>query len=140
MEESAISKWDNVYRLFQMKIEEASTEYSRVTMPVTDMTCNGMGFVHGGILFSLGDIAFGAAANFGQATGTVTLSSNVQFLAPGKHGPLVAEARCIRAGKHILVYNVDITDARGQLVMHGTYEGFRTDFAFTETKAEKSGE
>ena len=109
-------------------------------MPIEPKACNGMGFVHGGVLFALGDIAFGAASNFGQPTGTVTLSSNVQFLSPGKDGPLIAEAKCIRSGKHIVVYNVDIHDAKGVHVLHGTYEGFRTDFAFTETKAEKSGE
>ena len=140
IQEQAITKWDNVYHLFNMKVEEASPEYSRVNMPIEPRACNGMGFVHGGVLFALGYIAFGAASNFGQPTGTVTLSSNVQFLSPGKDGPLIAEASCIRSGKHIVVYNVDIHDAKGVHVLHGTYEGFRTDFAFTETKDEKSGE
>ncbi len=132
--ESAIEDGDRVYSLFNMKIEEASPQHSRVSMPITDITCNGMGFVHGGVLFSLADIAFGAASNFGEKTGTVTLSTSMQFLAPGRHGPLVAEANCIRAGRHIVVYSVDIHDANDLLLAHGTFEGFRTDFAFTNLK------
>ena len=66
IQELAITKWDNVYHLFNMKVEEASPEYSRVSMPIEPKACNGMGFVHGGVLFALGDIAFGAASNFGR--------------------------------------------------------------------------
>lgn len=138
MEEQAIARGDRIYRLFDMKIEEASQEYSRVTMPLTEKTLNGMGFAHGGVIFSLADIAFGAASNFGEKTGTVTLSANIQFLNPGKDGPLVGEARLIRGGRHIVVYSIDITDARGILVAHGTYEGFRTDFAFTNFAKDKA--
>ena len=139
--ETALEKGDRIYNLFNMKVEEVSAQHSRISMPITDITCNGMGFVHGGVLFSLADIAFGAASNYGPKTGTVTLSSNMQFLAPGRHGPLVAEANCIRSGHHIVVYSVDIRDANGLLLAHGTFEGFRTDFAFTvpnedETKDE----
>ena len=63
IQELAITKWDNVYHLFNMKVEEASPEYSRVSMPIEPKACNGMGFVHGGVLFALGDIAFGAAGH-----------------------------------------------------------------------------
>ncbi len=130
----AILRGDNVFRLFNMNIEEATPEYSRVTMPVQpEKCCNGMGLVHGGVLFSMADVAFGAAANHGEKTGTVTLSANVQFLMPGQFGPLVAEARRLRGGRHIVVYSIDIHDAQSTLLFHGTFEGFRTDFAFTES-------
>ncbi|MDO5537336.1 MAG: PaaI family thioesterase [Desulfovibrionaceae bacterium] len=135
MEETAIEKGDQVYKLFQMKIEEASQGYSRVTMPVTDITTNGMGFVHGGVLYSLADIAFGAASNFGEKTGTVTLSSHISYLSPGRKGPIVAEAKALRTGRHVVLYNIDIHDADGRHLAHATFEGFRTDFAFTNVKA-----
>ncbi len=134
MEESAIQKGDNVFRLFQMNIEEASKNYARVSMPITEITRNGMGFVHGGVLFSLADITFGAAANFGQKTGTVTTSSNMNYLVPATKGPIVAEAKCIRHGHHIVIYDVNVYDADKVLVCHGTFQGFRTDYSFSNIK------
>ena len=65
-----------------------------------------MGFAHGGAIFALADVAFGAAANAGRETGVVSLTSSIEFLRPGKVGPLAAEARVVREGNHILSYDV----------------------------------
>ncbi len=127
---SAVKKGDSVYSHFEMDIEEASPEYSRVIMPVSEKTVNRMGFVHGAVIYALADIAFGVASNHGEETGTVTLSSHISFLSPGREGPLTGEARCLRKGRRIVVYDVDIKDARGRLLAHATFEGCRTDFSF----------
>ncbi len=134
MQETAIEKGDRIFKLFQMTIEEVRQGYARVSMPVLDIMLNGMGFVHGGALFSLADIAFGAAANFGEKTGTVTLSSSISYLTPGREGPIVAEATAVRSGRHVVLYNVDIRGPNQALLCHATFEGFRTDFAFTNLK------
>ena len=58
-----LAELDNMYKLLDMHIEEARPEYSRVTMPITQKVKNGMGIAHGGAIFTLADIAFGAACN-----------------------------------------------------------------------------
>ena len=130
----AILNHDQVYRIFGMTIEEATPEHSRVVMPSGPNVTNGMGMAHGGAVYSLADIAFGAAANCGEATGTVTMSSSVQFLSPGKNWPLTAEAFLIRGGKHVVTYSVSVRDAAGALVANATFQGFRTDHAFIGKK------
>ncbi len=127
MPAQAIEQNDKIFRLFNMKLEKVSQGRSLVSMPVADCILNGMGIVHGGALFSLADIAFGAAANFGSKTGTVTVSSHISYLAAGRKGPITAEANCVRAGKHVVVYDVEIRDADKVLLAKGTFEGFRTD-------------
>lgn len=84
-----LAELDNMYKLLDMHIEEARPEYSRVTMPITQKVKNGMGIAHGGAIFTLADIAFGAACNSDARTGVVSLSTSIQFLAPGREGPLL---------------------------------------------------
>ncbi len=139
MAETAIEKGDRVFHLFQMKIEEVRQGYARVSMPILDIMRNGMGFVHGGVLFSLADIAFGAACNYGEKTGTVTLSSSINYLHPGRKGPITAEASSLRSGRHVVLYNIDVRDADGVLLCHGTFEGFRTDFEFSNLDPKLGG-
>ncbi len=132
MEQQLIEKEDRLFSLFNMKLEEASDDHSRISMPVTDTMLNGVGIVHGGVLFTLADIAFSAAANYGGKRGTVTLSSHMSYLAPGRKGPLTGQAKRIRSGKHIAVYDVEIHDADNVLLAKGTFEGFHTGMDHTQ--------
>lgn len=122
-----VAKYDRLMRHLGMTIEEASREYARVTMPIADEIKNGMGLAHGGAIFALADVAFGAAANAGQINGVVSLNAAIEFLRPGLAGPLKAEARLVRKGAHIQSYNVEVRDANDQLVARCMSTGFQTD-------------
>ena len=84
--------------------------------------------------FTLADIAFGAASNCEEETGTVTLSTSIQFLAPGRKGPFTAEARLVRGGRRIVTYDVDVRDADGTLLVHAVTQGMKTDRPFKVVK------
>ena len=127
-----LAELDSLYRLLDMHVEEARPEYSRVTMPITDKIKNGMGLAHGGAIFSLADITFGAASNSDAETGVVSLSSSIQYLSPGRVSPLTGEARLIRGGKHVVTYDVDVRDGAGTHVAHCTFQGYRTNFPFVK--------
>lgn len=58
--ENYVAKHDKLVRHLQMNIETASKGYAKVTMPITENHKNGMGMAHGGAIFSLADVAFGA--------------------------------------------------------------------------------
>lgn len=122
-----VAKHDKLMRHLGMTIEEATREYARVSMPIADHNKNGMGLAHGGAIFALSDVAFGAAANAGQVNGVVSLTSSIEFLRPGRVGPLSAEARLVRKGAHIQSYTVEIRDAEGQLIARSMATGFQTD-------------
>lgn len=122
-----VAKHDKLVRHLGMRVEKATPEFSRISMPLTESIKNGMGVAHGGAIFALADVAFGSAANAGRDTGVVSLTSSIEFLRPGKVGPLVAEARVVRRGSHVLSYEVDIADGEGTLIARAQSTGFVTD-------------
>lgn len=122
-----IEERDMFARMLGMVIEEADIGYARVSMALTKNHCNGVGMAHGGAIFSLADVAFGAAANGAYDHAVVTLSSNIIFLQPGRVSPLVAEARVIRRGAHIANYDVIVRDGAGTEVARSQSSGFLTD-------------
>ncbi|MDR1776862.1 MAG: PaaI family thioesterase [Desulfovibrio sp.] len=122
-----VAKHDKLLRHLDMTIEEARPDYARVSMPLNEHVRNGMGVAHGGAIFSLADVTFGAAANADRKTGVVSLNTTIEFLRPGKAGPLVGEARLVRGGQHIMSYDVEIFDASGELIAKAMCAGFLTD-------------
>ncbi len=122
--ENYVAAHDKLVRHLQMTIESANRGYARVSMPLTENHKNGMGVAHGGAIFSLADVAFGAAANAGRENG---VSAAIEFLRPGKIGPLTAEARVVRDGQHVQNYDVQIFDGSGALIARTMATGFLTD-------------
>lgn len=122
-----VAKHDKLVRLLNITIEEATREYACASMPITDFNVNGMGVAHGGAIFALADVAFGAAANADQETGVVSLNAAIEFLRPGMASPLRAEARLVRYGAHIHSYNVEVRDAEDRLIARCMSTGFQTD-------------
>ena len=61
------------------KVEIVAPGHSRVTLIVTDKLLNFHGTTHGGIVFSVGDIAFAAAGNSRGQT-AVALNMTISFL------------------------------------------------------------
>ncbi|MBS1108360.1 MAG: thioesterase superfamily protein [Anaeromyxobacteraceae bacterium] len=72
---------------------------------------------HGGVVMALADVALAVAAitQDGAARGAITVDLSVSFLGPGK-GTLLAEARCLRAGRSLAFSEGEIRDAEGSLV------------------------
>ena len=120
VDKNYITKHDKLLRLMQMKIEEATPEYARVTMPLLEQHKNGMGV-------ALADVAFGAASNADRDCGVVNMMSSIEYLRPGRVGPLMAEARAVRIGGHIANYDVQIFDGEGALIARAIVSGYLTD-------------
>ena len=93
----------------------ASTEivkpgHSRTSMTVTEEMCNFHGTIHGGIIFSIADMAFGAAANsYGRIA--VAMNVNINFIRAAKPGDcLLAEAIEQHRGGKTALYDVTVTE------------------------------
>ena len=92
--------------------------WARVTLTLKDDHLNFMGLIHGGVIFSLADVAFGAAANsFGSKA--MALSVNINFQAPAPPGDTItAEVELIsRAGK-MGYYDMKVRDSGGKDVAY----------------------
>jgi acyl-CoA thioesterase len=89
-------------------VEIPSPGHSRVSLTVTKEMVNFHGITHGGLIFTLGDIAFAAAGNSHGQT-AVALNVNICFLkASGVGDRLVAEAQEVNAGGRTALYEIKV--------------------------------
>jgi len=90
--------------------------FCRLGLTVQPHMVNFQGYPHGGVIFSLADIAFGAACN-AHGEPAVALNMTISFLTAVPAGSrLVAEAREIKQGRRAGFYQVDVTSEMGALV------------------------
>ena len=78
----------------------------------------------GGAIFTLADFAFAVAANGFAERVTVSQAVSITFLSPARGGELLAQARCLKAGRTTCLYEVEVRDELGTYVAHGTVNGF----------------
>jgi len=98
------------------RLLEIRPGYARVALTLGPQHRNFMDMVHGGVIFSLADVAFGAAANsFGSKA--MALSVGIDFLAPpDPEGEMTAEVELVsRAGK-MGYYRMTVVDGGGRNV------------------------
>jgi len=82
--------------------------YSKIKMKIRPEMLNGLGVVHGGILFSLADSAFGFACN-NRNNKSLALETSINFLKPVYSGDeLVAETKEFHNGSSTGLYQVSI--------------------------------
>lgn len=106
---------------------EIAQGYAKVELPVKPGHRNVHGSVHGGCLFTLADTVGGAAAA-SYGTYATTVNANINYLRPAVNGTLLtAQAREIKHGKNISVFNVEIRDEKDTLLAQGTFSYFNLD-------------
>ena len=105
-------------------IEEAEDGYARCSMPLAKIHRNARGAVMGGAIFTLADFAFAVAVNGHAERVTVSQHVSITFLSPARGTTLLAEARCVKAGRTTCLYTVDVTDDAGTHVAYATVNGF----------------
>jgi len=104
---------DAYARALGANIEAIEPGYSRVSLVVTPDMLNFHGITHGGVVFSLADIAFAAAGNSHGQT-AVALNVNISFTnATGVGAHLVAEAREVNLGRATGLYEIVVTEREG---------------------------
>lgn len=126
VENNYVARHDKLVKYLDIVIEEASPEFARASMPLTENHKNGMNVAHGGAIFALADAAFGAAANSGRTVGVVNVTSSIEYLSPGRTGPLTAEATLERAGKRLVYYTVRVYDGERKLIAQCMATGYVT--------------
>lgn len=105
-----------VMRSLGVEVIEVRAGYTRMAIEVRPDIANVHGSCHGGVIFTLADIAFGMAGQAGNEK-AMSASAEIQFLAPAMVGTrLFAEAReTWRRGKNA-IYDVVMTTDGGEVV------------------------
>ncbi len=107
-----------------IRIEKAEPNYALCSLEPSKEHMNANGKVMGGAIFTLADFTFAVASNTGNAP-TVTLTSQISFLAPAGAEKLYAEAKCIKSGKSTAMFLVEIHTKSGELVASVSVTGAR---------------
>lgn len=114
-------------RKLGIEVEEIAHGYARAVKTIQADELNPAQTAHGGVYFTLADVTSGAASSsLGFASATV--SADYHYLRSCHAGDtLTAEAREVKSGKTLCVYEVQISDQHGRLVGTGTYTYFILD-------------
>ncbi|MBP9995756.1 MAG: PaaI family thioesterase [Lachnospiraceae bacterium] len=112
----------NEYNKFLgFEILELSSTYSKSRMKCDNRLHNTYGSMHGGALLSFVDVMAGATACMCGYYAT-TVSANLNFLLPGVNTEYIyCECLKLKTGKHMLVYDIRITDDAGNLLDSGEF-------------------
>lgn len=117
---------DRSMKKLGIKITGMEPGWAKSEMPYDEeIHANSIGGVHGGMIFTLADSVGGTAA---VTRGNLVTTSNgsIHFLnAALRPEKLIGEAREIKCGKNLLVYDVHITDETGKLIAQATMSFFR---------------
>lgn len=99
-----------------IEVIDVKEGWARTQLRVTQKHLNSVDIAHGGIVFSLADVAFGLAANsYGRVA--VTLSAEISFFNPALEGMIiVAEAEELALKHKIASYLVSVKDESGLLL------------------------
>ena len=91
-----------------IQVDEAKRGYCSCSVLVSEKMLNFLGLVHGGLLFSLADVAFSVASNMeGPVAYAIDVSGS--FFKSAKVGDtLTARATRVHRGKKIGVYRMEI--------------------------------
>mgnify|MGYP001623040509 CR=1 FL=1 len=104
-----------------LSITEIRPGSASTKMPVTGHHMNPIGSVHGGCLSTMADVTGGAAAS-SYGWQVTTLDCDLHYLRPGLDvSCLYGEARELKRGKRVLVYEVSVRDQRGTVLAEGIY-------------------
>ncbi len=85
---------------------------------------NALGGIHGGVIFSLADIAFAAACNAGDGC-YIGLQAEIRYISTTRDKTLTATARRVGSSKRLTHYQVHIEDGQGKAIALFTSTAYR---------------
>lgn len=96
-------------------VDKVEPGFAQCSLTIMPHHRNAMGGVMGGVMFTLADLAFAAAANTESLTQEtslvwVSLNSSIHYLAQPKGQRLIAETSCVKQGRTTCVFNIHIHD------------------------------
>jgi acyl-CoA thioesterase len=106
-----------------IQLVEAQPGRALARLRVEEKHLNGLGFVQGGVIFTLADFAFAAASN---EAGNLTLGINaaISYIKGPRGKVITAEAKELSATNRLCTYEIDVRDENGELAAKMTATGY----------------
>jgi acyl-CoA thioesterase len=99
-----------------MTVEELSKGYAKIKMPVRPEFLNFENMLHGGVVSSLLDQAFGCSLNTLDYI-YVAVQLNINFMSTAPAGEtLYAEGKVVHAGRSLGIAEMTVSDSNGKLI------------------------
>ena len=117
---------DEFARQNGIEIVEIADGYARTQVRIEPHHLNAGGYVQGGVLFTLPDLAFAAATN-SHGTLTVTSTANITFVRGATGGIITAQAQELVNHHHLPFCEVRIIDGESNLLAIFTASGYRKE-------------
>lgn len=112
-------------RLIGLQLITAGEGCAELCLPMRPELLNPLGKVHGGVIYTLCDVAAGAATASSGRVG-VTLNSSMSYLRPGEPtADLIAKTRLLKLGRTTAVHDVDVYQGE-RLIASGQFTMFFT--------------
>jgi len=104
-----------------IRLLSAGKGSARAEVEIKEHHLNGLDIAHGGIIFTLADMAFAAASN-SHGIDAVAVNVSISFFKAVQNGRLFAEATEISKNRKLATYRIDVTDEAGEIIasMQGT--------------------
>lgn len=108
-----------------IKLMELRDDFASCKAELTPEAINSQGIAHGGLIFSVCDVAAGfAAANIDRRC--VTQAANIYFLRPAQGDYIIATAEPVKNGKTVSVIDAKVFDDQERLVAEAMFSIFYT--------------
>ena len=117
---------DEFARQNGIELVEIAEGYAKTQVCIEPRHLNANGYVQGGVLFTLADLAFAAATN-SHGTLTVTSTANITFVHGAKGGIITAQAQEMVNNHRLPFCKVLILDETGNLLAVFTASGYRKE-------------
>ena len=117
--------YENKFNQFiGFEILELSSTYSKARVKYDERLLNPYGSIHGGALLSFVDAMAGGTGSMSGYYVT-TVSANLNFLLPAMNTEYIyCECMKLKTGKHILVFDIRVTDDSGNILDSGEFSFF----------------
>ena len=106
-----------------IEIVAVGEHYAKCQLNVDGRHKNAVGHVMGGVIFTMADFVFAVATNFDAPSPTVTVTSNISYLASPRGNTLYGESKLLKDGRRNCFYEITITDDLGTTVAIVTTNG-----------------
>jgi len=123
-------KNDRLFSLLGARILEMDKGYAKVELTVKEEHLNAAGVCHGGVIFSLADLAFALASN-SHGKLALAIEVSITFMRSVSAGErIVAEAREVNLGKRTATYLMEVRNSENSLIAlaKGTVYRLEKDF------------
>ncbi len=106
---------DNFSKHVGIEMVEITAKSARAKLTIKEHHLNGVNIVHGGALFTLADLVFGALG-YVHDQSAVSISASISYFKAVSSGTLIAEGKLITLTPKFGSYSVQINDEKGNII------------------------